>query len=297
MSDKFRWSGQNLTVEALTSFARDVARDADYSTARFMNAVQVHIIVHFLGIEWYRQYAFIGAKRNSYLSPDRDVRNDTRMPIYSMRILNLAEMLFNLQEVEGFGHPLVRIASGQIESSMAELQLGMMLYQAHRKIRYVNSDTNGGRSCDLKIEFENGATSCGEIKCKEDTTDISVETITNSLDDARGQLPKGGDGIIFVKVPQGWAAAATDEQIFLRMEIIDAARTFLRNTSRVALIVFYIFHLQEFSWGVRNRHAIREFPTLRNPHEYPWGRNLFPFDLPTKWVSMPSLVQMWSESR
>src|SRR5580704_11056329 len=104
MGDRFRWSKEPLTLKELTSFARDVAKDAPYNSAKFANAMHVFIIVHFLGRDWYRQYAYLTAEKNSYLSPE--FGPDGKAPVYSMRILKLAEMLFNLQGVEGFEYCL-----------------------------------------------------------------------------------------------------------------------------------------------------------------------------------------------
>jgi hypothetical protein len=118
-----------------------------------------------------------------------------------------AEMLFNLQSVSGFDTCLRQLASGQLESALAELQLGMMLYQAHHKFRYIDPNAISGKTFDLEIDFPNGATSGAEIKCKEDATELSIETVRNSLGEARSQLPAGGEGIVFVKVPQSWASA------------------------------------------------------------------------------------------
>jgi hypothetical protein len=294
MAEKFLWSGQKLSVDELTSIAGDLNTHANYNTALFTHNLYIFIIAHFLGFDWYKRYCSLECEANSYLAPK--FRNDGRAAIYSMRMLNLAEMLFNLQSVEGFEHPLGQLANGQIESGLAEMQLGMMLYQAHHKLRYIDPNIRPGKIHDIELDFSNGSTSCADIKCKKDSTDLSVETISNSLGEARKQLPKGCDGIVFVKVPQAWAATNGSE-IFLAKPIIDASLAFFRGTDRVALIVFYLFHLTEIEGGIRNRHAIRELPSPKRFHQCAWGENLFPFDLPIKWISISDLVGRWSENR
>jgi hypothetical protein len=56
--------------------------------------------------------------------------NQTEMDIYMIRIILLAEMLFNLQKVSGFDSVLDQIKNGMIETGYAELEVGKLLRMA-----------------------------------------------------------------------------------------------------------------------------------------------------------------------
>jgi hypothetical protein len=62
-----------------------------------------------------------------------------------------------------------------------------------------------GRSYDLYITLSDGVTLRAETKCKQEETEISLDTVKDSLQYARKrQLPKTRPGIIFIKVPRPW---------------------------------------------------------------------------------------------
>ncbi len=212
----------------------------------------------------YRQHASLKGDPRSYLHPH--FREDGRAATYSIRIVNLAEMLYNLQYSEGIELCINQLATGHIESGLAEMQIGMMLHQAEMSFRYIDRTSAPGRVYDLEILRRDESVCCAEVKCKEEATDLSVETVRNSLKDAREQLPAGRDGIIFVRTPQAWVSA-TETTVILPPEIAAATNDFLRSTGRVAFVIFYVFHLTEFHDHVLNRHALTEFKesTLGGP--------------------------------
>src|ERR1039458_4173203 len=94
----FRWGGDKLTITDLDDWAAKIAKDAKPGSALFTHALQRSIIVHFLGSKWFDDHANLQSPVSSYLHPR--FGEDGLAEVYSARLWNLAEMLFNLQGVE-----------------------------------------------------------------------------------------------------------------------------------------------------------------------------------------------------
>src|SRR6516164_4099671 len=66
-------------------------------------------------------------------------------------IVDLAELLFNLQNVEGFDDCIDRMRRGVIESTYAELDLGRMLYLSGVTFRFVKPQGRKENDYDIEI--------------------------------------------------------------------------------------------------------------------------------------------------
>ena len=288
----FRWNGNLLTVADLDSWAADISRDAPVESPRFSNSIQISIICHFLGRKWYEEHAFVTSPKRSFLYPH--FGTDGLASIWSMRILNLAEMLFNLQAMDGFRERLTQMTLDQLESTLAEFQIGMMLHQDQIAFRYLDPATVTGESPDIEIRLTGGATALAEIKCKIEETEISEKTILYTLNKGRKKLPEGKPGLVFIKVPQEWSLEGR-ETIMLPELVLNTTMAFLRNTSRVVKVVYYMFHLAPRAEGVRNSHTILEISNPRNPSDSPWSDHLFPLTRTGyNWITIPALLERWA---
>jgi hypothetical protein len=84
---------------------------------------------YFFGVEWLRDHVRTGGRYSGYLTMNPVVQNDG-MGIdqnHTLKVLELAELLYNLQGVPGLDHCLDRMFSGEIQATMAELDFGMFL--------------------------------------------------------------------------------------------------------------------------------------------------------------------------
>ena len=116
----------------------------------------------------------------------------------------LAELLYNLQRIPGFDECITRMRDGDIEGTHAELDFGRMLYIHRIEFRYVVQSGTKGSDYDVDVIYPNGLAVCGDAKCKVEATEFSTQTIDNTLETARGQLPNDRPGIVFVKIPPRW---------------------------------------------------------------------------------------------
>jgi hypothetical protein len=184
----------------------------------------------------------------------------------------------------------------QLESALSEFQIGMMLHQDRIEFRYIDPATVTGKSPDIEITLTCGATALADIKCKYEDTNVSEETVRNTLKKGLSQLPEGKPGLLFIKVPQGWTFEA-GETVMLPIQILNATMTFLRNTTRVVKVVYYMFHLSRKKEAIRNRHAIREIDNPHNSAGSPWSDHLFPLARSGfNWITIPALLERWASS-
>jgi hypothetical protein len=148
------------------------------------------------------------------------------------RTVRIAELLFNLQNVEGIDARLEDLRLGKVESTFAELEAGGFLRRRAVPFRYVNPSGTKGADYDAEIPLDETIKVNCEMKCKMEGTDLSEGAVRNPLQTARKQLPAGEPGFVFLKVPEPWMQQPDAGRIL--PTTIDA---FLRGTSRVTAVV------------------------------------------------------------
>lgn len=218
-------------------------------TESFMLAM--YLLGKFFGEAWQNEYITPDTARTNYLRIDEST--DQRRDLTALRVIDLAEIIFNLQEVEGFDDCIARMGAGDIEGTFGELDLGRMLYLNRVPFRFVRPSGVKGADYDAKITYPDGTELCADAKCKIDTTPLGEKTIMNTLQSARKQLPKNEPGAIFVKVPPSWM----DDPQFANI-CVDVARNFLRNTRRVVSVKFYVAPFTFEGGYLKQQHAYKE---------------------------------------
>ncbi len=169
-------------------------------------ALAVEIIRGYLGHSWILTHILSGPDPTGFFrnqwqtAPERD---DNDMRIGVSRLNSLAEMLLNMAHVPGFSGVRRRMASGDIEPTFTELEVGKNLCFIEKPFRYV--ETSGVPKADYDIEFLHlGYLVCADAKCKLEETRKSENSVLHSLKQARTQLPDNKPGVIFLKVPYTW---------------------------------------------------------------------------------------------
>jgi hypothetical protein len=258
----------------------DDMRNADGERAIFLaNSV----IVHFLGPEWFAAHIRHDNPKPGFLRID--FSSDRRREATVFRVVELAESLFNLQNIDGFDACIRQMKGGgdKIQSTCAELDFGRFLYMHDVEFRFVVPQMKKGSDYDVELFYPDGLVVPADAKCKLETTEINPQSIVNSLDKARKQLPADRPGIIFMKVPQSWISDAE-----MAVAMVEAGHKFLRNTNRIVSIKFYVSHLETRDNMVMHRHALREITNEGSRfHE---GRNwdlYTDYRAPPGWNGMP----------
>jgi hypothetical protein len=178
----------------------------------------------------------------------------------SFRIVDLAELLYNLQNVEGFDDCIERMRKGLLESTYAELDLGRMLYLSSIDFRFVVPCGKKSNDYDIEIKLSDWPKVCADAKCKLETTDFSRETVRNALDKARKQFPAECPSIVFVKLPSQWR----NEPSPVRDILYEVAMEFLRGTGRIVSVKYYTSRIVWRDGAVTYIQAFKEYSNPNN---------------------------------
>ncbi|UWU66105.1 hypothetical protein [Bradyrhizobium sp. NC92] len=241
-------------------------QDKDVNLQQASVYLGLGVIMHMLGEKWMHHYVSQEAKFPNMLTLTSS--GGEIEAARQLRLGDLAEVLFNLQNVPGFDECVERLKAGDIEATLAELDLGRFLYLHSVTFRYVVPISKKGSDYDVEITYPNGVTACADAKCKVEG-EFNARTIEHSLETARKQLPKDKPGIVFVKHPAAWA-----KENFA--ELRDLTHKFFRRTKRIVSVVFYVQPFERRGDQLLHQHGHAEFsnPGTRFGNNIDW--NLFP---------------------
>jgi hypothetical protein len=156
----------------------------------------------FMGADWVERHVIADRQKKGFLSIDES--DPHRKEISFFRVMDLAEVIYNLQPVPGFDECITRMRNGDIEGTYAELDFGRMLLLNQVPFRFVVPQGTTGTDYDVEIEYSSSVIASADAKCKIEGTEFGENTIKNTLNKARKQLPDDRPGIVFVKVPPAW---------------------------------------------------------------------------------------------
>lgn len=182
------------------------------------------------------------------------------------RIVELAELLYNLQTVDGIGDIVNRLVDdpGKMESTILELQGLQLLWFSQLPFTLQHS------GADCEITLPNGHTVYCEMKCKVEDGIFSDTTLrSTTLSRARQQLPENRCGVIFLKIPIEWTQSTT---IYAAFEA--SLRRFMGNTTRVAEIICYARDMLQLSKHTAHPILIRSYLNAKSPHAQALGTGL-----------------------
>ena len=86
----------------------------------------MRVIWHFLGLSWVESHVMNKAAPTDFFR--NDWSTDERRDVHFRRVIDFAEMLYNLQWTEGFERLLLQLNDNLgIEGTFAELEVGKLL--------------------------------------------------------------------------------------------------------------------------------------------------------------------------
>ncbi|WP_342242631.1 hypothetical protein [Ensifer sp. OTU672] len=149
------------------------------------------------------------------------------VPKYAWRIMEFADILFTLRHCVGFGVLLERLLTRPLREAFYEGQAAATLHDAGLSIAIRPESGVRGSDFDFSASSTEGTLNC-EVTA---LTRFSSETLRNSLNSKRKQLPEDGPAIIFCTLPDDWIF---DDNY----DVLDrCVETFLRGTGRVNAVV------------------------------------------------------------
>jgi hypothetical protein len=228
--------------------------------------LSIAILQHFFGSEWADEYVQDNG-RSGYVR--MNWRDQTQAEIQSYRVVDLAEVLFNLQHIEGFDDCIQKMRDGDIEGTYAELDLGRMLYLDCVPFRFVARSGQKGDDYDIEITMNDGVVVCADAKCKIEATTFSENGVMNSLRHARTQFPASRPSIVFVKVPPHWLIARENAKFVLTA----VANKFLSGTGRVVSVKYYVSHIHWENGEVSHTQSFQEINNIYPINRFDRSRN------------------------
>jgi hypothetical protein len=244
----------------------------------------VAIVKYFLGEEWLGEHVSPERTEPGFLRVTAGESTETQ--ISTFKVVDFAELLWNLQGTDGIGTCIQRLKQGVIEATYAELDLGRMLYCGGVNFRFVEPQQKMGFDYDIEITLADGMVVCADAKCKVEATDFSVDTVRRSLEKARKQFPNDRPSIIFVKVPARWLKQSSPG-----VSLNGIAEKFLSGTGRIVSVKFYFSDIVYAGNMLTHDHVFKEISNPRNRFDPDRNWNMFSEPPPQSgWNGMP---QRW----
>jgi hypothetical protein len=252
-------NGRNssVTVETLRSekwqlleWARSQHRPDDVAAISYYLAGS--IVRHFLGSNWVQLHISARTSPTNFFRNSRETEEAANVGLN--RLVDLGEMMFNLQDVENFDCCISQFKDARhIEAIVADLEVGKVLRILGVPFRFVKPCGTTGTDYDLELMLANGLRAFCDTKCKLESTDVSQETVLNSLVTARKQLPKDCPGIVFLKLPESWYNPAARDLVEIAVD------KFFRTTRRVIAVKIFFNIITMREEGVERSIRTKEF--------------------------------------
>jgi hypothetical protein len=211
-----------------TSYRR--FRAAPVDGTELLYSVAIEVLANLIAPEWVGANVLVG-NGPDYLRPQNAMAADGYKHLD--RTVALADMLFNLQTVEGADARFQQLRTRELEACIAELEAAKLIHSSGHALRFVDDSGATEPIYDVETTLCGHATKC-ETKCKLEATDLGAQTIIYTLNAARRQLPKAGIGLIFVKIPEHWVRNEEAAQTILGTLV-----QFFRNTKRISAVIFH----------------------------------------------------------
>lgn len=207
------------------------------------------------------------------------------------RVIDLAEMIINCQEMKGFNSRIAQLRTGDIETTRAEFETATLLAIFGIDAKFVEPSLRRGRDYDFEILGQNGVWFPSDTKCKVTGITAARSTVYNTLKGARTQFPADRPAIIFLRIPPEWNFSKS--QIDTQTEINSGVRKFLGKTGRVAAVITHtraVFPISEERQTAS--YCIEEFHNSQCRFPLPANWKLFSSTPPVslRWKSLSRIL-------
>jgi hypothetical protein len=204
------------------------------STKRIRAALM--ILFHYLGDEWCKKHLFRSDGSPSFMRPQNDPRprfrqQDLDQFRYMDRMLRLAECLLNFPSIEGFCRRLMKLQTEDLETCLAELKAAKLILSSGIPFRFVDEIGVTGSDYDIEMHLNETVVAC-ESKCKIEDTEMSSNSVENTLGQARKQLPADKAGVVFLTIPELWARHPESND-----KVIGGINAVFGNTRRISAVI------------------------------------------------------------
>jgi hypothetical protein len=223
----------------------------DVPAGNVLQEIAISVIDDHLGADWYSSRI---EKGDDYLAPG----NDPVSRLQAMwRARELARRLYQLQSFDWFENCTAKVRTGDVSSFCFELDVAYHLMTTSPAVAATLEV--GVKGADFDLSAVIGSTRVPiEVKTKSERTPLTEKTVTSTVRAAAKQLPKGEQGILFIRVPFAWIGGALEDFY------ADALSEGTRQTRRIGAVVTAIDkpHLNP---DKKNGEVTRVFDYFREP--------------------------------
>jgi hypothetical protein len=152
---------------------------------------------------------------------------------HMQRVTTLAEIVFNLQGIEGLKQRITLMHNHDLEAALGELECAALLAVPEFRFKFVTPTGVKGKDYEGEIVTSAGRTVCCEMKSRSEQLEPSQQTLWSTFEHARKQLPKGIPAIVLVKIPEDWVKKQDTKAM-----IEAALEKIFRQSNRIVAIVF-----------------------------------------------------------
>lgn len=279
-----RLNWQNL-LNTYTKWPREIQDSPDKPTS----LISMGVVKHFMGESWINDYLRDG-KRDDFFRVVFEDEKSHDPYVQSFRITDLAELFFNLQNIEGFDSCISKMQNDIAQPTYAELDIGRMIYCNDWPFKFIVPQQKKRLDYDYEITLQDGLVICADAKCKLESTQLSEETIVDSLDHAKGQFPEDRPAIVIVKIPQQWMENENHAAV-----VLSATNKFFPTCDYIVSVVYYISPLNMRGKFMNHGHLFIEphnrFNKFDNKRDWRLFSRWKPLEgaanaLPPKWIRL-----------
>ena len=221
----------NYLKDISARFLQSEGQEIPSHCARY--ALAVAVIGKFLGGGWL-DCNLQEPEGDGYFKPVSDQSSTDDLFKHVERAVLVAEMLFNLKDVDGFEQKLKSLKLDDVESYVAEFHAAALLHGAGVAFGFRLPIGGLGKDYDLDIYLDDGTLAAGNTKCKVEATNLSEQTVRNALEDARKKLPTDRAGFVFMSIPENSAKNPGFEQA-----VRDGLDSVMRQTKRITTVFLW----------------------------------------------------------
>lgn len=225
--------------DAIDQLRRQLDKELPNSS-RFARDIELFkdVIGQHLGRAWVMANAQFHADEKpgngaKYLRRDAPLDITTAAQHY-LRLHELASRLFEFSDEDFYERMCANLSRRDLEGAAFEADVVRMLVSMPRLLIDLRGERNvKGDDYDIDVWFRVPDLKWSiEVKTKQDEGPYSKNGLLNTIRGARRQLPVGGTGSIFLKLPHAWATDAR-----YQAEAAEVFESFFGSTSRVQAVV------------------------------------------------------------
>lgn len=231
-----------LTIEHLTVVIQTLAKSPPPVVADevfITYGLATEVLRFFFGNAWTNENVFDIHKT---VSPEnragrKFLKTESKEPEaqfrHMQRVTTLAEIVFNLQDIEGLKQRISLMHNHDLEAALGELECAALLAVPEFNFRFVTPTGVKGKDYEGEIVTSAARIVCCEIKARSEQANPTQQTLWNTFEHARKQLPKGKPAMILVKIPEAWVKKPD-----IQSAVETAVNKIFRQSNRIVAFVF-----------------------------------------------------------